>query len=260
MVKVSKDKIAQVDLALIDEPKAIARMEIDQGPVSELAQSISEIGLLQPIILRADGQRYEIIAGHRRFLAHKSLGLTSIKALIKNMSDQDAIIARATENLSRVDLTPMEEAAIYADLINVHKMSFEQIGQKMGRTAGTIKRRMDLLKMPPSLQQAVHKGQVSMSAAEELWPIANPTDLEYYLLFAIENGCTKEVAREWCKQWRDSQRRSEIPGVEGGGATSPFEPRPVYISCDLCQGPVELGTESRLTICSECHKIIKNNM
>jgi len=121
------------------------------------------------------------------------------------------------KNLSRSDLTPMEEAKNYQELIDVYSMTLEQVGNKFGKTAGTIKRRMDLLKMPPALQKAVHKGLISMSAAEELWPISNETDLDYYLLFAVENGCTKEVARQWCKQWKDSQRHQSEPGVETGG-------------------------------------------
>jgi len=260
MVKNVTEKLVLVDLDLIDEPKTMVRLDIDLNLVGELAQSISEVGLLQPIVLRGDGGRYEIIAGHRRFLAHKKLELPNIKAIVRTMSDTDTIIARATENLGRVDLTPMEEATIYSDLVNVHEMTFEQIGQKMGKTPGTIKRRLDLLKMPPKLQRAVHKGQVSMSAAEELWPISNDTDLEYYLLFAIENGCTKEVARGWCKQWKDTQRHLADPSVETGGASSPYAPRPYYVPCDICDGPGELEQMVRMTVCPNCYKIIKQNM
>ena len=254
------ERLAEVALALVDEPKAMARLDINPEAVTELARSISEIGLLQPVVLQERGGRYEIIAGHRRFLAHKQLELSTIKARLVDLSDQDVIIARATENLARVDLTPMEEATIYSDLVTIHEMTLEQIGQKMGKTPGTIKRRLDLLKMPPVLQAAVHKGQISMSAAEELWPIASQTDLEYYLLFAVENGCTKEVARGWCKQWKDSQRRIEAPGVEGGGGLSPYEPRPIYTACDLCQGPGEMDKMVRLAICQDCYKLIKDNM
>ncbi len=260
MVKVSKDKIAEVGLDLIDEPKEMARLEIDLNAVAELASSISEIGLLQPIVLRENAGRYEIIAGHRRFLAHKRLELPSIKSIVKIMSDQECIIARATENLARVDLTPLEEATIYSDLVTSHDMTLEQVAQKMGKTPGTIKRRMDLLRMPPPLQKAVHLGQISMSAAEELWPIANTTDLEYYLLFAVENGCTKEVARQWCKQWKDAQRQLASPSDEGGGASSPLEPRPYYVACDICSGPEEINNMVRMSICPACHATIKANM
>jgi len=260
MTKSPKDKIAEVDLSLIDEPKGIARMEISAEAISELAQSISEIGLLQPILLRKDGERYEVIAGHRRFLAHKELGLKTIKSIIRVMTDQEAAVSRATENLSRVDLTPMEEAAIFKDLLESHAMSLEQIGAKVGKSPGLVKRRMDLLKMPPQLQKAVHEKKIAISVAEELWPITDIAVLDYYLSFALDGGCTKDVARSWCKDWRDSERRQASAGVEGGGIVGPFEPRPVYVACDLCTGPMEIGTETVLRVCPVCHTTIKENM
>jgi len=249
-----------VDLKNIDEPHAMARLEINPDQIAEIAQSISEIGLLQPILLRKAGDRYEIVAGHCRFLAHKKLGLSNIKSFVREMTDQQTIIARATENLARSDLSAVEEAQIYSDLVLTHGMSIEQVAQKFGKSPGTVKRRMDVLKMPPILQEAVHKGQLSMSAAEELWPISNPVDLEYYLLFAVENGCTKEVARGWCKQWKDSQRREREPGDEGVGAPSIYQPRPVYIPCDICAGPSLLEDINRVSLCAECYKTIKANM
>lgn len=260
MKKALKTKLGEISIDLIDEPRAVARLDIDPEPVKELALSISELGLLQPIVIREAAGRYEIIAGHRRYLAHKLIGLESIKASVVKMSDKDTVIARATENLRRVDLTPMEEAAIYSDLVNVHKMDFEEIGKKMGKTAGTIKRRLDLVKMPPILQNAVHQKLISMTVAEELWPIADLTSLEYYLTFAIENGCTKEVARQWCKDWKDSERRSDETGELPGGHQSPQEPRPYYVACDLCNGPAEMSTMVRMSVCPVCYKTIKENM
>ena len=260
MTKPMKDKIAEVGLSLIDEPKAIVRMEISAEAISELAQSISEIGLLQPILLRKDGERYEVIAGHRRFLAHKELGLKTIKSVVRVMTDQEAAVSRATENLARVDLTPIEEAAIFRDLYESHNVSLEQIGARVGKSVTLVKRRMDLLKMPPQLQEAVHKKQISISVAEELWPITDIFVLDYYLSFALEGGCTSSVARTWCKEWRDTERRKAAGNVEGGGVLSPFEPRPVYVACDLCVGPMEIGQETVLRVCPVCHKTIKENM
>lgn len=260
MAKTLKGKMQAVKMDLIDEPKSVSRLNIEKGPVEELAKSIYENGLLQPIVLRVGNGRFEIIAGHRRFLAHRLLEKEMINAFASEMTDQEAIFARATENLARVDLTPLEESAIYGELVDVHGLSFEEIGKKMGKTAGTIKRRLDLLRMPPILQQAVHNKQISMSVAEELWPIANVTDLEYYMSFAVENGCTKSVAREWCREWKDGQRRRENPGEVPGGGASPQEPRPYYVACDLCQGPAEMDKMIRMAICTDCHKLIKENM
>ena len=260
MAKHSKQTIKDVTLDLIDEPKGILRMDIDPGAIEELAQSISEIGLMQPILISVDGERYELVFGHRRYLASKKLGLSSIRAIIRTMTQEEIGIARATENITRADLTPLEEAATYKNLIEQYGLTLEQVAQKIGKSAGTIKRRMDLLKMPPQLQKAVHSKSISMSVAEELWTIADPADLDYYLSFAVDGGCTKEVARTWAKEWKDKKRRAENPGAEGGQTFAPTEPRPVYVSCDLCTGPMEIGQETVLRLCPDCAKTIKQNM
>ncbi len=260
MAKPSGQKIKDLSLDLIDEPKGILRMDIDPDDLADLAQSISEIGLLQPILVAAHDDRFEIVFGHRRYLACVKLGLSTVKSIIRKMTDQEIGIARATENISRADLTPIEEASTYRNLIDEYGLTLEQVAKKMSKTPGTIKRRMDLLRMPPILQKAVHKKQISMTVAEELWSIRDPSSLDYYLMFAIENGCTREVARSWAKDWKDTQRRSQTPDVEGGGDYSPTEPRPVYVSCDLCSGPMEIGKETVMRVCPECFKTIKQNM
>lgn len=260
MVKRLKRKIVETLLVEIDPPPDLDRMEIDPEKITELAASISEIGLLQPILLRPVKDRFEIVAGHRRYLAHERLGLPVIDSVVKVMTDQEAAIIRATENLSREDLTPFEEAVAFSNLVAKYNMTLEQVSKQFGYKPGTIRRRMDLVKMPPQLQKAVHTKQISVTVAEELWPISDPGDLDYYLTFAIENGCTKEVARSWCKEWRDFKRREKTAGVEGGHLLAPSQPRPVYVTCDLCLGSMELGKETVMRVCPGCFKTIKQNM
>ncbi len=233
-------------------------MDINPEDLEDLAQSISEIGLLQPIMVAVDGDRFEVVFGHRRYLASKKLGLSTIRSLVRTMTQKEVGIARATENISRSDLTPLEEAATYKNLIDEYGFSVEQVAKKMAKSAGTIKRRMDLLRMPPSLQKAVHKKQISMSVAEELWPISDLTDLEYYLSFALDGGCTTEVARSWCKDWRDAKRRKSNNNEPTPSQLAPNEPRPIYVTCDLCTGPMELGKEVVLRLCPACFEVIKN--
>ena len=260
MAKTLKQKIAEVDLSRVDGPKESSRMEIDPEYISELAQSISEIGLLQPVLLRPDGERYEVVAGHCRFLAHREAGMSTIRAVVREMTDKEAAVARATENLQRVGLSPIEEATTYAQLIEVHGMSVDQVAYQVGKTTTLVKRRMDLLRMPPQLQEAVHTKAISISVAEELWAIRDETQLNYYLSFAVSGGCTQETARGWAKEWKDSVRRVAGGAVEGGGDLSPLEPRPCYLTCDLCQGPVELGNDKVLRLCPECWETIKAHM
>lgn len=256
MVKHSKEIEKSVNLSLIDEPDGILRMDIDPDELEELAQSIQEIGLLQRVLLARMGDRFEIVFGHRRFLAHQKAGIPKIKAVVRTMSREEIAIARATENISRRDLTPIEEAVTYNDLHDKYGMSIADIGKKMGKSPGIVKRRIDMLRMPPQLQKALHKKRISIAVAEELWPISDLVQLDYYLSFALDGGCTKDVARQWCKDWKDSQRRQST-AVEGGGEQfSPCEPRPTFLSCDLCEGPVELGKDKIMRACPDCYKQI----
>lgn len=261
MKKPLKDNVADVELSKIIEPKGIVRMEIDQDGIEELAQSISEIGLLQPILLAIDKDKYEIVFGHRRFLAHKHLGVSKIRSVVKTLTNEEIGIARATENINREDLTPIEEAATYKNLMDHYGLTLEKVAKKMGKSPGTIRRRMDMMKMPPNLQQAIHSKQISMSVAEELWSIRDASSLDYYLTFAIDNGATKEVARQWCKDWKDSERRTKDPSVEGVQLPlSPFEPRPTYVPCDICIEPVDITKTKVMRICLECDGLIKKAM
>lgn len=258
MLKRSKPMVKDVSLDLVDEPDGIVRMDIDVDALDELTRSISEIGLLQPIMVATKKDRYEVVFGHRRFLAHKKLGLSVIRAIIREMTQEEIGIARATENISRADLTPLEEAATYKNLIDHYGMSLERVAKKMSKTPGTIKRRMDILRMPPNLQQAVHKKQISISVAESLWSIADQASLDYYLLFAIENGCTREVARSWAKDWKDEVRRKGTAKTEGGRVDfAPNEPRPSFVPCDICNSPVDLNATKFFRTCVPCYKAIK---
>jgi len=258
MARRAKQTWKVIDIELIDEPKGIVRIDIDQGGIDELAESINEIGLLQPILVAVDEERYEVVFGHRRLLACRKLGLTEMRCILRDMSQAEIGIARATENIAREDLSPLEEAATYQDLMDRYEMKIEEVAKKMGKGAGTIKRRLDILRMPPMLQKAVHAKQISMTVGEELWAIRDQTSLEYYLGFAVENGCTREVARMWCQDWKDTVRRSETPGVDGSGeGQSPFEPRPTYVACDVCQEPVQLGKDRVLRACPDCFTIIQ---
>jgi len=261
MPKHLKQTVKDVSLDLVDGPQGALRMDIDPDELDELAQSISEIGLLQPIMLAVNGGRFEVVFGDRRYRAHKKLGLSVVRAIVRNMTQEEIGIARATENISRADLTPLEEAATYKNLIEHYGMTIERVARKMSKTPGTIKRRMDILRMPPVLQQAVHKKQISMTVAESLWSISDQASLEYYLSFAIENGCTKEVARSWAKDWKDGKRRSQTPGNEGRGVDlSPSEPRPSYVPCDICNQPVDLNTTKFFRTCPACFRAIKKGM
>lgn len=251
------ERVVRLPLSMIDEPAGVIRLEIRQEEVDELARSIEAIGLQIPISVRPKGSRYEIVFGHRRYLAHKKLEWKEIPCFVRELSDVDCAVARATENLGRVDLSSIEEAATYADLRDTHKLTTDQIGKLMGKSPGVVKRRLDLLRMPPELQKAVHLGQISNGVAEELVRLRDPERIGYYLGYAVDHGITVQVARQWVN---DELKRQRLEGRDvggGGGVASPLETEPCYFPCNICRGPVELGKDTVLRCCPGCVELIQ---
>ncbi len=248
----------KIALDLIDEPKGIVRLDIDPEEVQSLAENIKEVGLLQPIIVRPDKERYEIVFGHRRFLAHTILKARTILCVVRHLTDIECAIMRGTENIQRVDLSPIEEAAIYSDLHDNHHLSYDEIGKRMSKSPGIVKRRIDLLRMPPQLQKAVHSKEISYGVAEALWSIGDPGGIDYYLGFAVEHGVTVVVARTWAKEWKDRQRREASDVAGSRGPANPLEPRPTYLPCDICHGPEDVMKMQTLHTCKSCFQNIRD--
>ncbi len=260
MAKRSRAINKLVDLNKIDEPEGIIRLEIDPDKIEELAESIRAMGQLQPIMLRVKGERFEIVYGHRRFLAMQQLGKIRIQATIRELDDETTALMRATENIAREDISPLEEAAVYKNLVDQGGLSAEQIASKMGKSGGLIKRRLDLLKMPPCLQKAVHRKEIGYSVAEELWRLGELIEIEYFLGFAVDHGATLAVVRQWVNEKLDERRREERGTVEGGGHKSPMQTRPVYVACDTCSKAMEVGEEEVFRCCPVCSSAIKKGL
>lgn len=244
----------EVLITLIDVPERIDRMEIDPDYINELANSIKEQGLLQPILLRVKGERFELIAGHRRLLAVKTIGLIEIEAIAKEMTDEQALLARAVENLQRVDLTVIEEARVYQAMHVTLGMSFDEIARRLGKGPGMVRRKYSLLDMHPKLIEAMHRKQVIYSVAEELQKLPNEAAILYYLGLCVDHGATMGVVRAWVSDELAKVRTRELEIAGSRGQAIIPKSTPVYVPCDLCQGPMKIGDEVVIRACNDCVK------
>lgn len=258
MAKAKKKEIfRKISLDLIDRPDDIARMEIDEGKLKELADSIQERGLMQPIEVTPRGNRFMIVFGDRRYLAHNILGKKDIMCRIEEIDDSQVVIDRAMENVQRVDLTPFEEGHIYQALLEKAGLSLDEISRRVGKSPGVVQRRMDILRMPESFQKALHAGLVKITVAEELWSCPDQARREYFIGLAVEHGITKDVARSWVEEFKKSKRQEAAAGGSGGGLAPAYEDQPIYRACDICRGPIEYKDLKELRICQTCFDEIK---
>lgn len=252
-----KEIYRKINMDLIDRPDEIVRMEIDEVELQELAQSILENGLKQPIGVTPRGDRFMIVFGDRRYLAHERLKEKQIMCRIEDIDDQQVAIDRAMENIQRKDLTPFEEGHAYTKLIEKVGMSLDDISRKVGKSPGVIQRRIDIMRMPETFQKAIHNKSISISTAEELWSCPDEARREYFLDMAVEHGITQVVARSWVQDYKKLQRRKKNGNEGVGGDASTYESVPFYRACDLCKGPVDYNELVELRICKGCGELIK---
>lgn len=151
------------------------RREFDDDSLQELANSIRQIGVIQPITLRDMGDgTYIIIAGERRWRASQRVGLTTIPAYIRTVDDENMMEMALVENIQREDLTALEVALAYQNLIEQHNLTQEQLSERVGKNRATVTNYLRLLKLPASIQMALRNREIDMGHARALLALADP--------------------------------------------------------------------------------------
>jgi len=155
------------------------RTRMDQASLAELADSIREQGIMQPILVRpVDGGRFEIIAGERRWRAAQLAGLREVPALVKTVPDHHALALALIENIQREDLNPIEEAAGLKRLIDEFSLTHEEVARAIGRSRTGVTNLLRLLELAPAVQALVQDGAIDMGHARALLALSKPRQLE----------------------------------------------------------------------------------
>lgn len=166
------------------------REKFDSEALKELSTSIKEHGVIQPIIVRKIGEKYEIIAGERRYKASALAGLTKIPAIIRNLDDKEASKVALLENLQRKDLTAIEEARTYQKILELDSMTQEELGRTMGKSQAAIANKLRLLALTDEVQEALLNDQISERHARSLLNVTNANEQVEMLERVINNRMT----------------------------------------------------------------------
>ncbi len=160
---------AEVSLTEIDPNPKQPRTEFDQTGLDSLAASIAAVGVLQPIVVRVEGNRYVLVAGERRLRAAKQAGLSTIPAVIRSATDDVSNLTEAlVENLQREDLSVLEEAAAFQELMEEYGMTHEQVAEQVGRSRSAVTNTVRLLQLPPAIQAMLVSGVLTAGHARAL--------------------------------------------------------------------------------------------
>jgi len=160
--------LREIDTASIRPNPYQPRERFDEEQLNELTESIREVGILQPVLVRPVGDQFELIAGERRWRAARRLGIGRMPALVRESDDVAALEQALVENVQRQDLNPLEEAAAYQQLIEDFGLTHEDVARRIGKSRSAISNGLRLMQLPPSIQALVVSGQLSAGHARAL--------------------------------------------------------------------------------------------
>ena len=230
------ETIQNIPLNLIDEPEVAMRSDVHDDTLEELAASIKSIGLLQPVILRPRGERYEVIAGHRRVVAARLAGLVLIQAVVRNPTDEEATVFKLHENLLRRDVNPVDEAIFLRRVMQEQDFNVDEIVELTRRSLGYIQSRLEILEYPDYLIEAVGEKQITLGAAHWLNQITDERVRRSYVGYAISGGISVRRAVAWHDSWKAGAARSNPLDIQETDAETGEEQIVHKELCVICQG------------------------
>jgi ParB family transcriptional regulator, chromosome partitioning protein len=209
----------------IDSNPQQPRLAFDEATLEELAASIREHGVLQPILVRPlDDNRYQLIAGERRWRATRIAGLPTIPAIIEEIDDDTALEISIIENLQREDISPLDEAAMYDRMIHEHGYSIRKLADKLGKDKGYLENRLRLADAPDEVRMLVSLRKDTLSHAYELMKVQDPKKRKRLADQVARNELSLVKLRERIEGRRPREQADDEPGLEE--ETGEFVPPP----------------------------------
>ena len=193
------------------------RHHFDEEALQSLADSIRELGVLQPVLVReTQPGHYELVAGERRFRAARRAGLRTLPAVVRDVDDVGSLARAVVENIHREDLHPLEEAAAYRQLIEDFGLTHDDLGRRLGRSRAAISNTLRLLQLPPKVQKLVAEGELSAGHARALLGLADRAEQERLAEQVVAEGMSVRAVESLVRE--AANEGSETPEPEPDGA------------------------------------------
>ena len=218
----ARDEVVQLYLDDIIPNRFQPREVFDEKALKELAVSIKEHGVIQPIIVRNVNGKYEIIAGERRYKASALAGLTKIPAIVRDLDDKESSKVALLENLQRKNLNPIEEARTYQKILEIDQMTQDELAKTMGKSQSAVANKIRLLSLPDVVQDALLKEQISERHARTLLNVPDAKKQKEMLKRVIDNKMSVRALEDEIKKMYPKETKEEVVEVKEEGPRTIF--------------------------------------
>ena len=206
--------VMQVPLAAISPNPHQPRSPIRDQDLVELAASIEEHGVIQPLIVTRASDGYQLVAGERRWRASRLAGLDKVPVLVKDVAPREMLELALVENIQRSDLNPLEEAMAYHQLTDEFGLTQEQVARRVGKSRVAVSNTLRLLKATPAVQQALMNGKISEGHARALLRLTQETRQIAALDIVLKRGMNVRQTEELVRRWAKTERKTDETGDE----------------------------------------------
>ena len=203
--------LMQLPLEAIERNPRQPRKRFDDAKLEELASSIREHGVVEPILVRREGGKYRIVAGERRWRAAQRAGLREIPAVVREASDREAFELALIENIQRADLNAIEEAEAYDALVREHGLTQEALASRVGKERSTVANALRLLKLPPDVRDSVRDGQLEMGHARALLALEQPDAIRKAAKRVLEERLSVRAAEALVRELMGLKKAPSTP-------------------------------------------------
>ncbi len=198
-----------VNISLVEPNRNQPRKEFDKEALSELADSIKQYGILQPIMVQKNGDMYEIIAGERRWRAAKEAGLKEVPVIVRDYDKQKIMEISIIENIQRENLNPIEEAMAYQCLMEEYGLKHDELADKVSKNRSTITNSMRLLRLSENIQQMIIDGKISTGHAKVLLSVENKEEQEKIAAELISKSLSVRELEKLVKKYIKPRKKKE---------------------------------------------------
>jgi ParB/RepB/Spo0J family partition protein len=250
--------VVNLSISDIIPPKLSMRFSTLPETLITLANSIKEIGLINPICVMRSGSKYEIVAGLRRYSACKLLNWDFIPSIILEENSEMYFKTMAAENYERLDISLFDEVQFINKLHDELSLNQSQIAKYIGKSVSYINEHLAINNYPECLLDALIHEQITFSVAREFYKITEAQVCETYLKYAIENGCTPAIAKKWRQQWENQQAHPNMTPIDDmvDNYEAATQNLTVTQECASCKGTFEVNQLLPLYVCKSCHNAI----
>jgi len=251
-----------VPIGLINPPALPARLGMDETKLDELTASIRAHGVLQRLILARDGERFEVIAGHRRFMAASRAGLVVVPADVYADKTSALEAAKYAENRFREEMSAAEEASYFSELLERDcDGDVDRLCELLGEKRSYVEGRVLLFQGDPLVLQRLAERAISIGIAHELNKLPDETFRRYLLHQAIVGGATQAVVRGWVMAWQQEQRQaSGAPAPASAAAPTGPIPETHFFRCAVCLEENDPHTMLPINVHSSCKHAILDKL